>query len=490
VLLLHQLPKILWDVTSTPPDTSNFDELFGEHERPSIFKFVSERHQTLYAIEESGFMVKGQNTQELVQSYTDLVRKAIADEDFTSLLSENRHFQLVHIESTGVETYVTSGPGPEKKVMGLFFKSQFDNAAGLLTNVIDDYTMLATVPMSSALDISPTKKDDLTLFGSAVGLSLVHGNYPAKLNPLLLAYLLNDCSLSSISKSSVLEFFPTLHQTLTRWLALDYHDNSTLSSFAPHFAIYHNLPVSALYDRSESLHRSLAWTMLHNAIIGPETADHPYFRAFLKGLLLPCGTLALNLSDIAKRFDGGTTEFITSLLDTRINGNYTMLRVDYGNNINDTMRRTLQEALDSIFPDLADKGFPAIFREFLEGSGLPAPLTVQDLQGRFAKAVPLEDVSKKVPHILRDGPYTEVCLVDDNDPRYFPIDSDREDERMRHLINGTCCFKTCTRMMLIPASYILRTLQTPLSGRQVAMDTISRWLFMEILDAIGNYNIV
>lgn len=149
----------------------------------------------------------------------------------------------VHIESTGVETYVTSGPGPEKEVMGLFFKSQFDNAAGLLTNVIDDYTMLATVPMSSALDISPTKKDDLTLFGSAVGLSLVHGNYPAKLNPLLLAYLLNDCSLSSISKSSVLEFFPTLHQTLTRWLALDYHDNSTLSSFAPHFAIYHNLPV-------------------------------------------------------------------------------------------------------------------------------------------------------------------------------------------------------------------------------------------------------
>ncbi|KAJ3753081.1 hypothetical protein EV360DRAFT_54063, partial [Lentinula raphanica] len=169
------------------------------------------------------------------------------------------------------------------------------------------------------------------------------------------------------------------------------------------------------------LHHSLAWRMLHNVIVGPESVEHPYFKAFLKGLLLPCGTLGVNLSEIARRFTGGTSEFVNSLLETRIKGDYTMLRIDYTNHINNLVERELKDTLSLVFPALSDKGFPAIFREFLEGSGLPPPLTMQELQGRFADVVPLDDVSKKefrmrmfcwattgVPHILVDGSYTEV----------------------------------------------------------------------------------
>ena len=98
-----------------------------------------------------------------------------------------------------------------------------------------------------------------------------------------------------------------------------------------------------------------------------------------------------------------------------------MLRIDYSNHINNLVERELKDTLSLVFLALSDKGFPAIFREFLEGSGLPPPLTIQELQGRFADVVPLDDVSKKefrmrmfcwattgVPHILVDGSYTEV----------------------------------------------------------------------------------
>ncbi|KAJ3966559.1 hypothetical protein EV361DRAFT_771866, partial [Lentinula raphanica] len=195
-----------------------------------------------------GFVIKGQNTEEMLQAFTALVRKANIDGDFTALLSEHRHFQLVHIDENGIETFVSSGPGIEKEVLNLFITSNFDAASALLTNLTDDYTTLATVPMLSASDISLVKKNSLIQFGSAIGLSLVHGIYPVDINPLLLVYFLNDCNLSSITKSLV----------------------------------------SALHDRSARQHQSLAWTMLHNAIIGPESANHPYLVAFMQGFLLPC----------------------------------------------------------------------------------------------------------------------------------------------------------------------------------------------------------
>ncbi|KAJ3738046.1 hypothetical protein EV360DRAFT_77187, partial [Lentinula raphanica] len=325
--------KILWDVTWVPPDIPDPSEIFFARNRSTIFKLVTDHHRRMFGIDAPGIMVKGQNTHQLVEAFTKIVHKAIVEKDFSPVLSQNRHFQLVNIEHNGVENYVTSGPGVEKEVMDLFFKTSLQNAAGLLTNVIDDYTTIATVPLSIASDMSNTKRDELTHLGAVVGLLLVHGSYPGNLNPLLLVYLLNTCNLSSLSKDLVREFFPELHRTLVQWLSLDHDDNSTLLSFQSHFATYHNLLVSTLYGRSEKVHQSLAWTMLHNAIIGQEPADHPYFTAFMDGFFLPCGVLGLNLCEISQRFAGGSSEFVASLLDTRITGDYTKLRLDHNSKI-------------------------------------------------------------------------------------------------------------------------------------------------------------
>ncbi|KAJ3964004.1 hypothetical protein EV361DRAFT_107573 [Lentinula raphanica] len=180
----------------------------------------------------------------MFEVYTALVQRAVDEEDFSALLSQNRHFQIIAIDDSGVETYVTSGPGLEKEVMNLFFKDKFDSHIHeYLIQVIDDYTTIATVPISSPADLSEAKQNDLTLFGAAVGLSIVHGIYPGNVAPLLLVYLLNSSNLNSLTKRLVRESFPDLYRTLNEWIALDHTDNH-LSSFQPHFATYHNLPVS------------------------------------------------------------------------------------------------------------------------------------------------------------------------------------------------------------------------------------------------------
>ncbi|KAJ3727470.1 hypothetical protein C8R42DRAFT_655620 [Lentinula raphanica] len=97
--------------------------------------------------------------------------------------------------------------------------------------------------------------------------------------------------------------------------------------------------------------------------------------------------------------------------------------------------------------------------------------------------------STGVPHLILDGNDIEVCLVPDDDTQYLSQHTQGE-ERALYLNNGTCCFKTCTRTMFIPASYLLRLLQAPSNDPQAVMDSISSWLLLQILDGIDNYNIL
>ncbi|KAJ3826377.1 hypothetical protein F5880DRAFT_1476387 [Lentinula raphanica] len=470
------------------------------HDRSRLFRNVNDLIRDVTETEPLGFVVKGESPQQMLAAYTALVERAIEEEDFSALLSQNRHFQLISIDSRGRETYITSGPGVEKEVMNLFFKAKVDSQIyDYLVEVIDGYMTLSTVPISSAADLSAAKKSELTLFGAATGLSLVHGIYPAKFNPLLLVYLLNSSNLKSLTKTIVKEMFPNLHSTLTRWIALNHSDND-LSYFQPHFATYHNVPVSALYGRSERHHRSLAWTMLHNAIVGPVTTDHPYFAAFIEGLLLPCKSIRFDLSKIAACFDGGINE-VASMAITMHSGWNTPI----GLLLLLESRTALSDAYE-IFPKWSGSDFEDIFKEFLEGTGLPCPSIMTEIQGRFDDVVTLEGASEKAyrmkmfcwattgaPHIATDRPLIEVILVDDDDPMYFSLLSQRHNERAMLLDHGTISFKTCTRKMHIPASYLLKLLTASYntdSEPRNARDSIFHWFFVQILGSIGSYNVV
>ncbi|KAJ3751752.1 hypothetical protein EV360DRAFT_75949 [Lentinula raphanica] len=497
--------KNLWE-SNWVPAYGNEEEVFFVNDRSKIFKKVNDRIRIVTETEPLGFVVKGESPQKMLTIYTALVQRAIDEEDFSALLSQNRHFHLIAIDDHDIETLITSGPGVEKEVMSLFFKEKFDtHIHNYLVQVNDEYSTLSTVPFSSAADLSTAKKNELTVFGATVGLALVHGTYPANINPLLLVYLLNSSNLKSLHKGLVKEYFPELYQTLTRWIALDHSDND-LSYFQPHFATYHNIPVSVLHGRSERHHRSLAWTMLHNAIVGPVKTDHPYFEAFLKGLLLPCQPLGLNLAELASSCLGGIEEFVLSLLQTRITGDYHALRLEYTDKTCTVTHAALRDAYEAV-PGWAGFSFEDIFQEFLEGSGLPCPTLMADVQGSFDEVVTLEGTSEKSyrmrmfcwattgsPNILTDGLPIEVILIDDSDPMYFSVQLHRMTERERLLSLGTISFKTCTRKMQVPASYLLKLLDSSNDSGMEQLynvkDNIFHWFLVQMLNGIGFYNIL
>lgn len=68
-----------------------------------------------------------------------------------------------------------------------------------------------------------------------------------------------------------------------------------------------------------------------------------------------------------------------------------------------------------------------------------------------------------------------------------------EEERRGHLDAGTCAFKTCSRFMRIPASYLISLLKAEYTGSVEPRDAktaVHHWLLVQMLDAIGSYTIV
>ncbi|KAJ3753895.1 hypothetical protein EV360DRAFT_52656 [Lentinula raphanica] len=235
------------------------------------------------------------------------------------------------------------------------------------------------------------------------------------------------------------------------------------------------IQLSALHGRTESSHRSLAWKMLHNAVIGPVSTDHPYFQAFYKGLILPCKPISLDLPQLASNFCGGIGEFVYTLLDTRITGDYDDLRLVYSDRSSVNTRSALQDAFEEADPNWAGIGFRGVFKEFLEGKGCPCHSLMEESRGCFDELANLDRASENgfrmkmfcwattgTPQIILDGAPIEVTLVDDNDAMYFTS----------HLLK------------LLKRSY------DGVSEPRNAKESVFHWIMFEILNAIGNYNVI
>ncbi|KAJ3764692.1 hypothetical protein FB446DRAFT_710105 [Lentinula raphanica] len=178
---------------------------------------------------------------------------------------------------------------------------------------------------------------------------------------------------------------------------------------------------------------------------------------------------------MASNFCGGISEFVLSLLESRITGDYESLRLDYTDRTSARTRTALQEALEQADPDWTGIGFKFLFQEFLEGQGLPCPSLMEGYHGCFDPAVNLDDATQKgfrmrmfcwaatgSPQIILDGGPIEVTLVDDEDSTYFGLQSTRAAERALHLSHA--------------------------SEPRSAKDSVFHWLMYEILNAIGTYN--
>ncbi|KAE9393991.1 hypothetical protein BT96DRAFT_998909 [Gymnopus androsaceus JB14] len=107
-----------------------------------------------------------------------------------------------------------------------------------------------------------------------------------------------------------------------------------------------NFSVSSLTNCSEQFHVSLAWTMLHNAIVGSAPVKHPYFQAFLEGFKLPCKGL-FNLLQIAHSYFGNVSDFVLELMETTIKS-FADLRLIIREDIGEQEKRALNNAFTGV----------------------------------------------------------------------------------------------------------------------------------------------
>lgn len=79
--------------------------------------------------------------------------------------------------------------------------------------------------------------------------------------------------------------------------------------------------------------------------------------------------------------------------------------------------------------------------------------------------------------------------MSNDNPLYAP--SNQQGGILEHqLARGTISFKTCSRYMLIPVSFLIQLLKVSYSSHSEHCDikaAVHTWLLTEILDGIGTY---
>ncbi|KAJ4491278.1 hypothetical protein C8J55DRAFT_486271 [Lentinula edodes] len=485
--------QTLWKERWTSPVRLDSIPEFFDHERSQIFDIVAKVDREGDC---PGFQVKGTDEQELASDFIKLMKISVRSQDWSRVLSPFRHFVQVNNQ----DDYISSGPGCEQSTMSQIFHQFFDSREDdFCTPLYEGYTTL----QSADLQISPEKHDELVLFGAVTALALVYGRYPGRLNPLLLIYLLNDCNLSCLHRDLVSSYLPSFSTMLDRWLNIRSTDSAI--DFASHFASYHNLQVGVLNGRSEVGHQALAWEMLHNVVVGSVGIDNAYFAAFIKGFRLPCST-GITLVNIVRSFSGGAEEFVRTAEASTIK-DLASLDIRITCSIGDQSSEELSNAFNIAGPPFAGNIFEDAFKDFLTGIGAPCPQQLENIRNQFAPEVQSSLSGLHSPtfrmrvtcwavtgatHILRDGGAMRIILVEDRDPLYLPATVD-PDLRQAYCLSGTCSFKTCTRTMRIPVSYLIQLLTKtydPNTEPKDAYAAFNNWLLIQILGSCGAYTTV
>ncbi|KAK7025316.1 hypothetical protein VNI00_016098 [Paramarasmius palmivorus] len=467
--------------------------------------------QTFYVMENDmplrSLNITGTSIPQMARMLKNMIVDNLEIKDFSLLLNPDRHFIQTDVDS---DHYVTSGSGIEREVFHSLASSYLkDRASEFFVQRLGDYSTLATIPEQSALFMSDTKRMELSVIGAIVGLSLVYGYPVDPINPLLLVYILKDCNVDSLTQSLVSTWFPDLFEVLSTWIGMT-ADDAIPTNVVQHLISYHDMQPSTLQGRSDRMHRHFSEQILRNAIIGPETATHPYFKAFIEGLRLPVLNGAMNLSRIpvsaqlARAFTGGVANFVCRVYSNSISG-YSSLRIRYRKVVSDTNRRAFSDAL-SAHPFYQTKGtVHELVQDFLEGQGIPCPTQFEAVKTRFSPSINLGDIDTPtfrcrmlcwaatgVPFVLSEGPETEVRLVDETDTAYMNNLGTTNVDFAPLLNAGVCKFKTCSRLALIPASYLTKLLQGSYDSRSEEKDArtaIHHWLLVSILDNVGKSNV-
>ncbi|KAK7060972.1 hypothetical protein VNI00_000707 [Paramarasmius palmivorus] len=469
-----------------------------EFQRPrAIFDAVGDRYRDTNDDDVPNLHLKATSVAGLASQLEDEIVAALRDQDFTVVLSPNRHFTIIDEE----DEFVTSGPGTEFEVVQYFVKKHLDNQGdGLLVQRVDQYSTLATVPIHAARWITEQKKQALGILGTAAALSLVYGMGAEPINPLLLVYLINGGDLRCLTPGLMAKWFPQVHQTIQDWISAGPEGDT--SRFQGHFATYHDMTIGSISSRSQAMHNALGWEMLQNTIVGPHRSSHPYFQAFLAGFLVPMRN-GFTLPDYAHSFTYGAEKFVTDAFSSSIKG-YSSLRISYDTSAlkDDTLERVNELLIGD--NSLSATSLPALFQRFLEGTGAPCPSELEAIKHRFSKMINLGELDEPsfrskifswaatgVTYVLQSGEETTVHFVENDNAEYIGGILARHVHG--YVSSGVCKFQTCPRKMFIPVSFIIKLLEQAYDENSVfpnARLAIDHWLLASSLDGIEQHNII
>ncbi|KAK1223013.1 hypothetical protein PQX77_014133 [Marasmius sp. AFHP31] len=387
---IGQAPRALWEAAWVENQTPGLDTIFGFERTQRFFEIVTETYiNTHGGTPAPTLKVTAQDCEGLADGLREVIVQCIRSGDFTLLLSTDRHFIL--LDSS--RRYLSSGNGIEREAVHILFRQYMvDQAAQFFTPLIGEYSTLSIPPGLSSRWMSIEQQLELSILGTIVALGLIYEMGPEPLNPLLLIYFINECDIACLTGSLVSRWFPALHRTLLEWKSLGHEDD--VSTFSGHFATYHDLQVSALRGRSAEMHTALGPEMLYAAIIGKRGPDHPVFRCFKRGFVMPCDQ-GYNFTQLARVFHGGSEKFVSSVYQSHIDS-YHDLRLQYVSKL----RTETEERLAAAFPDHPDTialapTFQDFFRLFLEGVGYPDLDMMEDETGRFSSIVNMEDIHEE-----------------------------------------------------------------------------------------------
>ncbi|KAF9064562.1 hypothetical protein BDP27DRAFT_1230246, partial [Rhodocollybia butyracea] len=251
-------------------------------------------------------------------------------------------------------------------------------------------------------------------------------------------------------------------------------------------------------------HRVLAYEMLHNAIIGPIGVTNAYFQLFLEGFRLPCSS-TLDICDLVRNFHGGAEEFIQTA-EISVIRSFDDLNIRILDAVNGPFRDDFTSACAEAGPDFADKSFETIFQEFLEATGAPCPSVFDEIKDRFNPEINLERIDSSTfrmeilcwsvsgaSRVIAEGEPLRIVLVTDEDSTYMSSSTPRA-RRAEYLAAGICSFKTCSRSLRIPVSYLIKLLRDAYSDMDSsfpnARSAVHHWLLVQMLEAIGSYTVL
>ena len=90
------VPPKLWEASWSPPTRLSSIPIFFGFERSSrIFESIAEEYRIVHDGVDPPFLsIHGSDTYQLLEQYIAILRQAVTERDFTSVLSSNRLFEL------------------------------------------------------------------------------------------------------------------------------------------------------------------------------------------------------------------------------------------------------------------------------------------------------------------------------------------------------------------------------------------------------------